>query len=164
MDPNPDRLAVPSPDAGPGSSGGRRTGELLQPVGANRQILLVLWTLLVTFIPVLLVVLSGVVHGLSLAAGRGVSWAEALMVLPFLAAALAAVVTGFRINRAVTNRGAWALALCTVALLLAASTPFAYVLTKTAAETLCESTPGGVWYSGTQGPGDAPGVCQWARS
>ena len=90
-----------------------RTVVSVQPVvRSGRPTLLVLWAVMFTFIPVLLVVLSPVMFLSSMARGRSVL-SEALFLLPFLAATACAVVTGVLAHRAVTGRRAWTMALST---------------------------------------------------
>lgn len=50
------------------------------------------------------------------------------------------------------------------ALMLIAVLPFAYFLSKSLTEELCESEPGGRGYSGDKAPEEASAICDWARS
>ncbi|MBD7994634.1 hypothetical protein H9639_04920 [Arthrobacter sp. Sa2CUA1] len=122
-----------------------------------------LWVLIPTFLPVLFVVLFSTVSFVSFIGTSGAGYSQAATGLPFLAAALAAIVTGVLMKRATTNRRAWALSLCTVVLLLVAASPPVYSLSKAAAEELCESAPGGRGYPGPAAT-EAPGICGWARN
>ncbi|MGW9403614.1 hypothetical protein ACWGQ2_06525 [Arthrobacter sp. NPDC055585] len=123
---------------------------------------LVLCAVVFTFVPVLPLVLTPILFVSSMAQGRGVS-PESLFLLPFLAAVVAAVVTGVLAHRAVTGRRAWTMAVCTAGLLFVASAPVSFAFTKISVEGICEYAPGGVFGS-TERPEDAPGICQWARS
>jgi membrane protease YdiL (CAAX protease family) len=125
---------------------------------------LVAGVLILTFLPILVLLWVTVGSLQSFIRGTGITGAQTIMVLPFAAAALGAVVTGVLMKRAKTNRRAWAMALCTSALLLVAAFPPAYILTMTIAEELCESQPGGRGYSGPLTPEESPAVCGWARS
>lgn len=118
--------------------------------------------LVVTILPILLLVLLFAVTFVSFVQRSGAVWGQVWIYLPFLASLLASVVTWRAMKRAETNRKAWAMCLCTVALLFIAASPPFYSLSKGAAEELCESSPGGRGYSGASY--EAPGICDWARS
>ncbi len=85
---------------------------------------------------------------------------QGVMSLPFVVAALGAVATGAVMGRAKTNRQAWAMSLCTVALLLIAASPPVYGLTMGFTDEWCESQPGGRGYSGHLAPEESPAVCR----
>lgn len=125
---------------------------------------LVTVALIITFLPILLLIVLSVGYITSFATGAGVVWGQVLMFLPFLAAVLAAVVTGVLMKRVATNRMAWAMSLCTITLLLVAAFPPAYSFSKAMADELCESAPGGRGYYGPAAPEEAPAICHWART
>ncbi|MBD8042637.1 hypothetical protein H9638_02305 [Arthrobacter sp. Sa2BUA2] len=133
-------------------------------VRSNKPDLLVLWVLILTFLPILFVVLFSLVTFASSIAGSGAVWSQVATSLPFLAAALAAVVTGVLMKRAATDRRAWALSVCTVVLLLVAASAPVISFSKAAAEEFCESAPGGRGYAETAAPEETPGICGWARN
>lgn len=140
----------------------RSAANLYKPVRSGGPGFLVLMTLFFTFLPILLLVVLSLATIGSFVRGTGATGDQVLTSLPFLAAVLAAVVTGVLLRRAETNRRAWAMSVCTVALLLVAAFPPAYSFGKAMAEELCESAPGGRGYSGA--PNEPPGICHWARS
>jgi hypothetical protein len=88
---------------------------------------LVMGVLVLTFLPILALFWFAVPQG--------------VMSLPFMAAALGAVATGTLMERAKTNREAWAMSLCTVALPLIAAFPPVYGLTMGFTNEWCESQP-----------------------
>ncbi|WP_028280197.1 hypothetical protein [Arthrobacter sp. H5] len=120
--------------------------------------------LIFTALPILAVLCFAVSYLHSFIMGAGITGAQSVMYLPYVAATLGAVMTCVLMKRARTNRMAWAMSLCTVALLLAAAFPLTYSITKAITEESCEDAPGGRGYAGTSAPEEALAVCDWART
>lgn len=86
--------------------------------------------LILTALPILLLFVFTALYLHSFITGTGAIRSQSVMFLPFVAAALGAVVTGVLLKCARTNRRAWVMSLCTITLLLAAVFPPAYSFSK----------------------------------
>lgn len=120
--------------------------------------------LILTALPILVLLVFAVLYLHSFIIRAGATAAQSVMALPFVAAALGAIVTGVLMKRPGKNLVAWAMSLCTIAVLLTAASPVVYSFTKMMAEEFCEDAPGGRGYTGTDAPEEVSAICDWARS